>query len=205
MRTNTPVGRKTAAALGATALALTLGAGIGTGTSYADQPSDARSAGVAADAAKPKFQMPFKCDTVWQLNTWGHNPAIDIVVNGNPGSDGRPVYPGYPGTVVKASYDTGAGNMIIIKHGGGWYTAYYHLQDEPTRYVDVGEQVGAKTQIGRIGSTGSNGGSWAHLHYEQRYKEKGIPTQEDREAVDFNGRTYTGHNEQWTDVVSKNC
>ncbi|UUU31399.1 M23 family metallopeptidase [Streptomyces sp. CA-210063] len=205
MRTSTPLSRKATVALGATALALTLGAGLSAGTSYAGQPSGAESAGVAAAAAKPKFQMPLKCNTKWQLNTWGHNPAIDIVVNGNPGSDGRPVYTGYKGTVVKAYYDKGAGNMIIINHGGGWYTAYYHLQDKPTKYVKVGQKVGAKTQIGRIGSTGSNGGSWAHLHYEQRYKKSGIPGQKDRKPVHFNGKSYTGNNKQWKGVVSKNC
>ncbi|WP_327728114.1 M23 family metallopeptidase [Streptomyces sp. NBC_00487] len=192
-----PARRRTAVALAATALALSFGLEAG-GTAMAAPAS-------ATAAAKPKFQMPFKCNTHWQINTWGHNPAIDMVVKGNTGSSGKPVYPGYKGKVVQAYTNKGAGNVILISHGGGWYTAYYHLKDKPTKYVKVGQSVAAKKQIGRIGATGSNSGDWAHLHYEQRYLAKGTPTEKHRKPVHFNGKSYTGKNKQWKDVVSKNC
>ncbi|EKX68023.1 M23 family metallopeptidase [Streptomyces ipomoeae] len=195
-----PIRRRTAVALAATALALSFGVQAG-GTATAAQSSGE----VAAAAAKPKFQMPFKCGTHWQINTWGHNPAIDLVVKGNTGSDGKPVFPGYKGKVVRAFTDRGAGNVLVINHGGGWYTAYYHLKDKPTKYVRVGQTVTAKKQIGRIGKTGKNSGNWAHLHYEQRYRTNGVPTEAHRKPVHFNGKAYTGPNKQWKDVVSKNC
>ncbi|WP_200301880.1 M23 family metallopeptidase [Streptomyces adelaidensis] len=195
-----PVRRRTAVALAATALSLSFGLTAG-GTATAAAPQGE----VAAAAAKPKFQMPFKCNTHWQINTWGHNPAIDLVVKGNTGSSGKAVFPGYKGKVVKAYYDKGAGNVLLISHGSGWYTAYYHLKDKATKYVKVGQTVAAKKQIGRIGATGGNSGDWAHLHYEQRYLAKGTPTEKHRKPVHFNGKSYTGKNKQWKDVVSKNC
>jgi murein DD-endopeptidase MepM/ murein hydrolase activator NlpD len=183
--------------LAAAALTLAVGAGLGTGTSYAGAPASA--------AAKPKFQMPFKCNTHWRIDTWGHSLAVDIVVKGNTGSGGKSVYPGYKGKVAKTFWDRGAGNVIIISHGSGWYTAYYHLKEKHNKYVQKGDRVSAKTRIGHIGATGSNSGDWAHLHYEQRYKANGVPDQGDREAVHFNGKKYTGAGETWKDVKSRNC
>jgi murein DD-endopeptidase MepM/ murein hydrolase activator NlpD len=185
--------RKTAVVLATGALALSFGL---------------NSAGTATAASKPKFQMPFACNTHWQINTYdsGHNPALDIVVKGNTGSSGKAVYPGYKGTVAKTFWDRGAGNVIIIKHGSsGWYTAYYHLKDKHNKYVQKGDGVSAKTKIGRIGATGANGGGWAHLHYEQRYKTNGVPTEANRKPVHFNGKKYTGTGNVWKDVKSKNC
>ena len=200
--------KKTAVAFAATALALSFGLTAG-GTAAAAPGAASASASVAGDvvaaAAKPKFQMPFQCNTHWRIDTWGHNPAIDMVVKGNTGSSGKPVYPGYKGKVVKAYKDTGAGNMIIINHGSGWYTAYYHLKDSATKYVKVGQTVAAKKQIGRIGATGKNSGNHAHLHYEQRYRTNGVPTEKHRKPVTFNGKSYTGSGKTWKDVVSKNC
>ncbi|MFF2845019.1 M23 family metallopeptidase [Streptomyces sp. NPDC058001] len=186
--------------MGATgAVALLLGAAIG--------PAQADVQAQAGVQAKPKFQMPFACGTNWQLNTYGgrHNPALDIVVKGNTGSDGKKLKASAKGTVAKAFSDRGAGNVVIIKHSGGWYTAYYHLKDKAGVYVKAGTKVKPSTTIGRIGKTGANSGGWAHLHYEQRYRASGIPTESHRKAVDFNGKRYTGVNRQWSSVKSANC
>lgn len=196
--------RKTAVALAAGALALSFG--LESAATATAAPASTPAADVVA-AAKPKFQMPFACNTHWRLDTYdsGHNPALDIVVKGNTGSSGKSVYPGYKGKVARTFWDRGAGNVIVIDHGSGWYTAYYHLKDKHDKYVQKGDKVTAKTRIGRIGATGSNGGGWAHLHYEQRYKTNGIPTEANRKPVHFNGKQYTGTGNTWKDVVSKNC
>jgi murein DD-endopeptidase MepM/ murein hydrolase activator NlpD len=196
MRTTDLARRRTAAmVLAAGALALSFGA------------ESAGTATAAAVAAKPRFQMPFACDTHWRLDTYdsGHNPALDIVVKDNTGSSGKNVLVGYPGKVARTFWDRGAGNVIVIDHGSGWYTAYYHLRDKHDRYVQKGDSVTAGTRIGHIGATGANSGGWAHLHYEQRYKANGIPTEADREPVHFNGTEYTGAGRMWKDVTSKNC
>ncbi|KUL39746.1 hypothetical protein ADL12_14900 [Streptomyces regalis] len=204
MRTTDLTRRRTTAALGAGALALSLGLQFGATATAA--PGSGQAADVVA-AAKPKFQMPFACNTHWRLDTYdnGHNPALDIVVKNNTGSSGKNVLAGYKGKVAKTFWDRGAGNVIIINHGSGWYTAYYHLKDKHDRYVQKGDSVTAGTRIGHIGATGSNSGDWAHLHYEQRYKTNGIPTEANRKPVHFNGKKYTGVGETWKDVVSKNC
>ncbi|MEU8530695.1 peptidoglycan DD-metalloendopeptidase family protein [Streptomyces sp. NPDC048629] len=176
------------------AVALTLGVGV----AGAD-----RAEAAAPPTGKPNFQLPFACGTKWQLNTWGHNPALDIVKEGNPGSDGLPVYASAPGTVSAVYTDSGSGNTIQIKHANGWFTAYYHLKDAPTAYVSKGQAVTGATQIGRVGTSGAS--EWAHLHYEQRYLASGDFTDEShRKPVHFNGVEYSGAGAQWLSVTSQN-
>ncbi|MGP4010179.1 hypothetical protein [Streptomyces sp. 4N124] len=95
--------RRATKALTATALTLAVGAGLGTGTSYAGGAH-------AVAVTKPEFQMPFKCDTHWRLDTYdsGHDPALDIVVKGNTGSSGKPVHPGFKGKVAQTFWDRGS-------------------------------------------------------------------------------------------------
>lgn len=56
---------------------------------------------------------------------------------------------------------TGYGKWIEIQHPDGTKTRYAHLN---TRDVQVGAQVQAGQQIGKMGSTGTSTGS--HLHFE---------------------------------------
>lgn len=174
------------------------------GLVLAGAPASAATLGVAAAAAKPLFQLPFPCGTTWQLNTWGHDPALDIVVEGNTGSDGLPVLASAAGTVSATYRDTGSGNTVQISHGNGWFTAYYHLKDDPAAYVKKGDAVQPSTRIGRIGTSGASG--WAHLHYEQRYLASGDFTDErHRVPVHFDGVAYTGAGNAWPGVTSRNC
>ncbi len=55
------------------------------------------------------------------------------------------------------------GGVIIIDHGLGIMTGYYHLSES---LVDVGQTVAAGEPIGRVGSTGLSSG--AHLHWDLR-------------------------------------
>lgn len=158
----------------------------------------------ASAAAKPLFQLPFPCGTNWQLNTWGHNPALDIVVERNTGSDGLPVLPSAAGTVSATYWTDGSGNTIQISHGNGWFTAYYHLKDDPATYVKKGDAVQPSTQIGRIGTSGAS--DWSHLHYEQRYLASGDFTDEShRVPAHFDGVEYAGAAKEWPSVTSRNC
>ncbi|HYE68370.1 MAG TPA: peptidoglycan DD-metalloendopeptidase family protein [Anaerovoracaceae bacterium] len=52
------------------------------------------------------------------------------------------------------------GNTIVIDHGMGLFTSYYHLN---TMNVTVGQSVNKGDVIGTVGSTGFSTG--AHLHY----------------------------------------
>lgn len=173
------------------------------GLVLAGAPASAAAQGATA-AAKPQFQLPFPCGTTWEMHTWGHNPALDIVVEGNTGSDGLPVLASAAGVVSATYWNNGSGNTIQISHGNGWFSAYYHLKDDPAAYVRKGDAVQPSTRIGRIGTSGAS--DWSHLHYEQRYLASGDFTDEShRVPVHFDGVEYTGPARDWPSVTSRNC
>ena len=67
------------------------------------------------------------------------------------------------GIVVKASYNSAYGNMVIIDHGGGISTLYAHGSEI---LVQEGEMVKRNQQVLKVGSTGYSTG--AHAHFEVR-------------------------------------
>jgi len=67
------------------------------------------------------------------------------------------------GTVVKAGWQGGYGNMVEIDHGNGLITRYGHMSK---LNVEVGDTVVRGQLIGFVGSTGRSTGP--HLHYELR-------------------------------------
>lgn len=76
---------------------------------------------------------------------------------------GTPVFASGNGKVVLASMRILSGNSVIIEHGPGIYSIYYHL-DEIT--VQENDMVEAGDLIGLSGSTGFSTGP--HLHWELR-------------------------------------
>jgi len=76
-------------------------------------------------------------------------------------STGVPVKTPSAGTVVMAEKLTVRGNAIIIDHGWGVLTGYWHLSEIG---VEVGEFVEQGQLIGRVGNTGLSTGS--HLHWQ---------------------------------------
>ncbi len=72
------------------------------------------------------------------------------------------------GRVVLAEPLTVRGNAVVIDHGMGVHTAYWHLSRIE---VEPGQMVRPGDPIGRVGSTGLSTG--AHLHWELRIA--GIP------------------------------
>ena len=64
------------------------------------------------------------------------------------------------------TYKNSAGNHIIIDHGNGYTTRYYHLAKGIRNYTKVGEIVEKGHPIGFMGNTGNSTGS--HLHFEVR-------------------------------------
>lgn len=73
------------------------------------------------------------------------------------------------GTVIKAGYQGGYGNMIEIDHGNGLTTRYGHLSKID---VAVGDSLLRGQIMGLIGSTGRSTGP--HLHYELRLNDRPI-------------------------------
>lgn len=85
-----------------------------------------------------------------------HHGGIDI---GAP--SGAPVSATSCGEVVRAGWEGGYGNSIVIKHRNNLYTRYGHLSKI---LVKKGQAVSAGNIIGYVGSTGLSTGP--HLHLE---------------------------------------
>lgn len=78
---------------------------------------------------------------------------------------GTPVYATGNGTVIKAEWASGYGNLVEIDHGYGYVTRYAHLSEilvKPGRKVTRGEL------IAKSGNTGKSTGP--HVHYEVRLR-----------------------------------
>jgi murein DD-endopeptidase MepM/ murein hydrolase activator NlpD len=81
---------------------------------------------------------------------------------------GAPVYAPAAGTVVLAETLQVRGNAIILDHGLGVFTGFWHLSEID---VTVGQSVARGDLLGRVGNTGLSTGS--HLHWEMQVH--GIP------------------------------
>ncbi len=87
-------------------------------------------------------------------STEWHN-AIDMAAKG-----GSPVYATASGTVLYAGFLKLTGNTVILDHGCGVISWYYHMK---TLSVETGAGVSGGTQIGAVGTTGLSTGN--HLHF----------------------------------------
>jgi murein DD-endopeptidase MepM/ murein hydrolase activator NlpD len=76
-------------------------------------------------------------------------------------STGTPVYASCGGTVAKAGWGSGYGNVIYINHPDGRQTRYGHLSKI---LVTVGQKVKQGDLIAKSGNTGVSTGP--HLHFE---------------------------------------
>ncbi|WP_299430758.1 M23 family metallopeptidase [uncultured Meiothermus sp.] len=82
---------------------------------------------------------------------------------------GTPVYAPAPGVVGLAESLAVRGNAVVLQHGLGVCSGYWHLSRITVR---PGQRVNAGDLIGHVGSTGLSTGP--HLHYEIRVH--GVPT-----------------------------
>ncbi len=77
--------------------------------------------------------------------------------------EGVPIYAPAPGIVVMAEGLDIRGNAVLIEHGMGLFSGYWHQTEI---VVQVGDEVKTGDLIGYVGSTGLVTG--AHLHWEIR-------------------------------------
>ena len=92
------------------------------------------------------------------------HPGMDI-----DGERGEEVIAPANGTVIKAGWTGGYGNMVEIDHGNGLTTRYGHMSKIE---IEVGDTITRGQLIGLIGSTGRSTGP--HLHFELRLNDKSI-------------------------------
>lgn len=165
-----------------------------------------------ASAAEPQaanFQLPFTCGDSWRLDTWGHNPALDMVHEPDQhGTEGALLIASEAGTVNMSFWHDNAGNVVQINHGDGHFTTYIHMQ---SRSVNVGDTVAQGQEIGFVGRTGAGANDHPHLHFELGFDANGDGEaswgQADSERVNasFDGVEYAGASQTWRNVVSNNC
>lgn len=97
-----------------------------------------------------------------------HNDGINIRLE-----SGAPVRASDAGTVVYTGNELkGFGNLVLIRHTGGWVSAYGHNQ---TVLVDRGDQVHRGQTISRAGATGNVGEP--QLHFELRKGSRAVDPQ----------------------------
>jgi len=87
------------------------------------------------------------------------NDGINILAR-----KGTPVRAAQNGVVAYAGNELrGFGNLLLVKHEGGWITAYAHNSE---LLVRTGQKVRRGQMISRVGSTGSV--DKPQLHFELR-------------------------------------
>lgn len=84
-------------------------------------------------------------------------------------STGTPVVAAASGLVTAAGYSSSMGNYIVIAHGDGITTRYYH---NSRLAVSAGQSVQAGQVISYVGSTGWSTGP--HLHFEVRINDVAV-------------------------------
>jgi murein DD-endopeptidase MepM/ murein hydrolase activator NlpD len=73
---------------------------------------------------------------------------------------GTPVRAIFSGTVVFSSWFEGFGRMVIVDHGGGYYSLYAHLEDLE---VQKAQRLNQHQVIGLVGDSGSTKGAYLYL------------------------------------------
>ncbi|GHU68368.1 hypothetical protein AGMMS49983_20930 [Clostridia bacterium] len=124
------------------------------------------------------FEMPVDLGDRWFISTQFGEIRI---TNGDQGTkrshygmdfavpEGTPVHAGNAGKVLLAEDLLNTGNTVVIDHGGGLKSYYYHMS---ALHTTTGAMVEKGELIGEVGSEGYSTGP--HLHYEMRIGEQAI-------------------------------
>ncbi|HDQ25400.1 MAG TPA: hypothetical protein ENN43_01480 [bacterium] len=126
-----------------------------------------KEAGEAFTGSRGKFPWPVEGGRV--VSSFGryNHPKFGSIVN-NRGihisvNQGAPVFSVFKGTVGYAGWFDGYGKMVILNHGGGYYSIYGHLSEV---FVREGQAVAVRQKIGEAGDTESFHGP--ALYFELR-------------------------------------
>lgn len=93
--------------------------------------------------------------------------GIDICVSG--GTEGKNIVAAQSGRAMTVGYGHWSmGNYIILDHGNGLFTAYYHCS---SILISQGQTVSQGQVIAKAGHTGNTTGP--HLHFEVRVNKNG--------------------------------
>lgn len=95
----------------------------------------------------------------WGAPRVGHtHKGVDLLQD-----SGTPIRAVSAGTIALIAYEAaGAGNYVIVAHGGNLFSRYMHLRERSP--LSKGDPVKAGQTIGYVGATGNAHGP--HLHFE---------------------------------------
>ena|GEM_PF-510505 len=123
-------------------------------------------------ASNPRFEWPLIKGSPPDLrgitSTFGESRDDHFHAGLDIASQDEPVQSIAPGRILYSRQQSdnpfrplpGPGNLMIVDHGEGWWSGYFHLEKlAPLRKGNVGKD----TVIGFSGNTGRSGG--AHLHF----------------------------------------
>ena len=128
----------------------------------------AKEAGPAAGAGKGPFVWPVQGKVIGAFGSSKDGMKNDGINIAAP--NGAPVVASADGTIAYAGNELrGFGNMILIRHDGGYVTAYAH---NASLLVKKGDKVKRGQTIARVGQTGAVFGP--QLHFEVRRSGKTI-------------------------------
>lgn len=119
--------------------------------------------------ARSRFRLPLAGELLYtspygSRRTYGDNPAVSAHAGEDfSAAPGTPVYAPAEGRVVLAEELFVRGNAVVLDHGNGVYTGYWHLSELG---VAAGDRVTTGQALAKVGSTGLSTG--AHLHWELR-------------------------------------
>lgn len=119
--------------------------------------------------ARSRFDLPLAGDfprtsPYGSRRTYGTSPTVSAHAGEDfSAAPGTPVHAPAEGRVVLAETLFVRGNAVVLDHGNGVYTGYWHLL---ALAVAEGDRVARGQVLGQVGSTGLSTG--AHLHWELR-------------------------------------
>ena len=136
----------------------------------ADQPEVVKAAtpGNRADEAGEKFRWPARGRVIAPFGTrpdGTHNDGINIAV-----PLGTEIHAAESGRVAYAGNELkGYGNLVLIRHDGGWVSAYAHAEQILVKRDEVVRRGQVIAQAGKTGSVDQ-----PQLHFELRHGAKPV-------------------------------
>lgn len=145
---------------------------VGSKGTVADLPPAPLVPDQGLGAQKGRLNLPVKGSIVDRFGRHKH-PDFDSFTVSNGISvaapAGAPIHAVFDGEVIFADYFKGYGNMIIVDHGGGFFSLYAHASSVAKK---VGSKVARNDVLASVGSADSSKGPM--LYFEIRYQGKPV-------------------------------
>jgi len=121
---------------------------------------------------KGKLSLPVKGTITDRFGRHKHPEFNSFTVSNGisiAASAGAPIHAVYDGEVIYAAYFKGYGNMVIVDHGGGFFSLYAHASSIAKK---VGAHVAKNEVVASVGDVDSARGP--QLYFELRYQGRPV-------------------------------